>query len=196
MSEQFFHFLVGILYFILMLLLEMVLPLWTGDENGIIENMQLLWLAGGFAYCFKNRKEKFRNWGGDSVSLWNAGMLYFFLLFMREISWGRVLFTNPDGSSVQYSQMGLYGRLVHPMVGILLVALLVWLYKARVWRMLCSIQFPAKSFVVLLLFIFAAWLAEKGNYAGFHGQVAEELAEFGAYMMMYFLLCDAGEQLK
>lgn len=33
MSEQFFHFLVGILYFILMLLLEMVLPLWTGDEK-------------------------------------------------------------------------------------------------------------------------------------------------------------------
>ena len=69
----------------------MFLPAWAGDENSIIENLQLLWLLGGFVYCYKNRKVKFRNWGGDSVSLWNAGMLYFFLLFMREISWGRVL---------------------------------------------------------------------------------------------------------
>lgn len=196
MLRRFSHFEIGLLYFVLMILVEMVLPVWVGDENGIIENLQLLWLLGGFVYCYKNRKAKFRNWGGDSVSLWNAGMIYFFLLFMREISWGRVLFTNPDGSSVQYSQMGLYGKLVHPLVGVLLVVLLVLLYKARVWRMLCSIQFPAKSFVVLLLFIFAAWLAEKGKYAGFHGQVAEELAEFGAYMMMYFLLRDAGEQLQ
>lgn len=194
MLRRFSHFEIGLLYFVLMLLLEMFLPAWAGDENSIIENLQLLWLLGGFVYCYKNRKVKFRNWGGDSVSLWNAGML--FLLFMREISWGRVLLTNPDGSSVQYSQMGLYGKLVHPLVGVLLVVLLVLLYRARVWRMLCSIQFPAKSFVVLLLFIFAAWLAEKGKYTGFHGQVAEELAEFGAYMMMYFLLRDAGEQLQ
>ena len=196
MLRRFSHFEIGLLYFVLMILVEMVLPVWTGDENGIIENLQLLWLLGGFVYCYKNRKAKFRNWGGDCVSLWNAGMIYFFLLFMHEISWGRVLFTNPDGSSVQYSQMGLYGKLVHPLVGVLLVVLLVLLYKARVWRMLCSIQFPAKSFAILLLFIFAAWLAEKGKYAGFHGQVAEELAEFGAYMMMYFLLRDAGEQLQ
>lgn len=196
MLRRFSHFEIGLLYFVLMLLLEMFLPAWAGDENSIIENLQLLWLLGGFVYCYKNRKVKFRNWGGDSVSLWNAGMLYFFLLFMREISWGRVLLTNPDGSSVQYSQMGLYGKLVHPLVGVLLVVLLVLLYRARVWSMLCSIQFPAKSFVVLLLFIFAAWLAEKGKYTGFHGQVAEELAEFGAYMMMYFLLRDAGEQLQ
>lgn len=53
MPEQFFHFLVGILYFVLMLLLEMVLPAWAGDENGIIENLQLLWLLGGFVYCLK-----------------------------------------------------------------------------------------------------------------------------------------------
>lgn len=80
MPEQFFHFLVGILYFVLILLLKMVLPAWAGDENGIIENLQLLWLLGGFVYCYKNRKAKFRNWGGDCVSLWNAGMIYFFLL--------------------------------------------------------------------------------------------------------------------
>lgn len=44
---------------------------------------------------------------------------------MREISWGRVFFTNPDGGTIQYSQMGLYGKLVHTLVGILIVTMLI-----------------------------------------------------------------------
>lgn len=73
---------------------------------------------------------------------------------MREISWGRVFFTNPDGGMIEYSQMGLYGKLVHPMVGILIVSMLILLYKARIWRMLKIVKIPVKSFSLLLLFIF------------------------------------------
>lgn len=179
-----------------MIILEMILPEWSGNENGIIENLQLLWLIAGFLYCFNARKSQFYKLCNDTKSLWNAGMIYFFLLFMREISWGRTFFTNPDGSIIQYSQMGLFGKLVHPIVALLIVALIVLLYKARVWLMLRTIKFPKKSFIILLAFIFASWVGEKANFTGFHGQVAEELAEFGAYMMMFFLLYDAGEQLK
>lgn len=123
-------------------------------------------------------------------------MIYFFLLFMREISWGRTFFTNPDGSTIQYSQIGLYGKLVHPTVALLIIALVALLYKARVWLILRAIKFPTKSFITLLAFIFASLVGEKTNFTGFHGQIAEELAEFGAYLMMFFLLYDAGEQLK
>ena len=42
--------------------------------------------------------------------------------------------------------------------------------------------------ILLLIFIFMSWLGEKANFTGFHGAVAEELAEFGAYMMMLYLL--------
>lgn len=92
--------------------------------------------------------------------------------------------------------MGLFGKLVHPIVALLIIVLIFLLYKARVWLMLRTIKFPTTSFIMLLAFIFASWVGEKANFTGFHGQVAEELAEFGAYMMMFFLLCDAGEQLK
>ena len=179
-----------------MIILEMILPEWVGDENGIIENLQLLWLIAGFVYCFNAQESQFYKWCNDTKSLWNAGMIYFFLLFMREISWGRTFFTNPDGSIIQYSQMGLYGKLVHPIVTLLIIALVILLYKARVWLMLRTIKFPIKSFIMLLAFILASWVGEKANFTGFHGQVAEKLAEFGAYMMMFFLLYDAGEQLK
>lgn len=178
----------GWLYFIIMFALEAVLPDWVGDENGVIENLQMLWLFGAFYLCVKAQNTQMCNWGGHTASLWRGGMIYFFLLIMREINWGRTLLTHPDGSYYQYSDMGLYGQLVHPLVGVLLVALLVNLWRGRVWRFLQLVKVPALDFALLLLFILMAWVGEKANFTGFHGMVGEELAEFGAYMMMFRLL--------
>lgn len=178
----------GWLYFIIMFALEATLPEWVGDENSIIENLQMLWLFGGFYLCLKARKLKMQDWQGHVPSLWYGGMVYFFLLIMREINWGRTLLVHPDGSYYQYSDMGLYGQMVHPMVGVLLVILLVCLWRSRVWRFLQLVKIPALDFALLLLFIFMSWVGEKANFTGFHGMVGEELAEFGAYMMMFRLL--------
>lgn len=159
-------FKIGWLYLPVMFILEMILPTWTGDENGPIENLQLLWLFGGLYVCWKMRQQQFQNWG-------------------------RTLLTHPDGSYYEYSDMGLYGQMVHPMVGVLIIILLICLYRAKVWKFLQMVKIPTQNFVLLLLFIFCSWLGEKGNVTGFHGAVAEELAEFGAYMMMFKLLKDA-----
>lgn len=179
-----------------MFILEAILPEWVGDENGIIENLQMLWLIGGMLYCIKTHSCKYADWSGSSKALWKAGTIYFFLLIMREISWARVFFTNPDSGMIQYSQMGLYGKLVHTLVGILIVTMLILLYQARIWRVLLITKLPVKSFSLLLLFIFFSWVGERTNFTGFHDQVAEELAEFGAYMMMYMLLKDADKILR
>lgn len=74
--------------------------------------------------------------------------------------------------------------------------MLILLYKVRIWRVLLITKLPVKSFSLLLLFIFFSWVGERTNSTGFHGQVAEELAEFGAYMMMYVLLKDADKILR
>lgn len=196
MIKRLVYYKLGLAYFFLMFVLYMFLPKWVADENLIIENLQLLWLAAGLNCCCRAKKHIYKDWLGDAKALWSAGMVYFFLLFMREISWGRTLISNPDGSMIQYSQMGLYGMLVHPLVVCLLILLLALLYKACVWRMLRSIDFPFEGFLMLILFIYGSWVAEKGHIMGFYGQVAEELAELGAYMMMYFLLNDVIYQLK
>ncbi len=193
-NDSFFK--LGWSYFVIMFIFKAILPEWVGDENGIIENLQLLWLIGGVLYCIKAHSYKYADWGGSSKALWKAGTIYFFLLIMREISWGRVFFTNPDGGMIQYSQMGLYGKLVHPLVGILIVTMLILLYQARIWRVLLITKLPVKSFTLLLLFIFFSWVGERTKFTGFHGQVAEELAEFGAYMMMYVLLKDVDSILR
>lgn len=183
-------FIVGWVYFVLMFVLEATLPEWTGEENGVIETLQFIWLFGGFYYCFKMRNHPLADWGGDQTSLWYAGMIYFFLLTMREISWGRNFFRTPEGKFFEYSDMGLWGQMVHPMVGIFIILGLVFLYRARVWRMVYLAKIPVKSTILLFLFIIMARVGEKRNFMAFYGEVAEELSEFGGYMMMYFLMQD------
>jgi len=77
-----------------------------------------------------------------------------------------------------------------------IIIALVMLYYGKLWRPLAIIKLPIKSFVLLLLFIFMAWVGERTNFTGFHGQVAEELAEFGAYMMMFYITRDLGERMQ
>ena len=186
----------GWLYFVAMFGLIAVLPEWTGKENGIIENLQLLWLLAGLVYCWHMRTAKQLTWGGCASKLWSAGAIYFFLLFMREISWGRVFFTNAHGGMIKYHQMGLYGKLVHPLVGLLIVLALVLVVQAKIWRAIKLVKLPFKSFLLLLLFIAMSCIGEKGHIPFLRSQVTEELAEFGAYMMMYYIARDMGDRMR
>lgn len=186
-------FKLGWLYLLLLYPLEMFLPSWTGNENGLIENLQMLWLLGGFAYAFNKRLKSNLP---PRMALWNAGIIYFFLLGMREISWGRAILQHADGRAYTYSDMGIFGQLVHPFIVVLIIAMLYFIYKGRLLELLYKLKVPAKSFVLLLLFIFASWVAERKGWLGFRGEVAEELSEFGAYMMMFCLMRYVGNRLK
>lgn len=186
-------FKLGWLYLLLLYPLEMFLPSWTGNENGLLENLQMLWLLGGFAYAFNLRLKSNLP---TRMALWNAGIIYFFLLGMREISWGRAILQHADGRAYTYSDMGIFGQLVHPFIVVLIIAMLYFIYKGRLLELLYKLKVPAKSFVLLLMFIFASWVAERKGWLGFRGEVAEELSEFGAYMMMFCLMRYVGNRLK
>ena len=178
----------GGIYLVAIFVLKAILPVWTGDENSVLENIQMLCLASGFIFCWRMLSRPLEDWGGDQKSLWYAGMIYFFTLFMRELSWGRTLFHHPDGSMYRYSDMGLYGQLVHPLVGVLIVLMLFLLWRAKLWRFLAQVKVSAVNFVLLLAFIFSGWMGEKGPCTWFHTPVAEELSEIGAYAMMVYLV--------
>ena len=186
----------GWLFFILMFPLASLLPEWTGEENGLIENLQMLWLFGGVLCCITAHKHTFTHWSEHPYALWKAGILFFFLLIMREISWGRTFFPKPDGTFISYSEMGLYGQLVHPTVALIILSFIILLYRAKVWRAFQIARFPVTSSLLLLLFIGFSWVGERTNFFLFHGEVAEELAEFGTYMMMFYLTKDAEKRLQ
>ncbi len=190
------YFILGWIYFGLMFILEAVLPEWMGNENGVIENLQILWFFAGMWYCYKMASTPMYDWGGKQSSLWYAGSIFFLLLAGREVSWGRALLHHVDGSMYRYSDMGLYGQLVHPMVGVLLVLVLFLLWRGKIVAFLKTIKFPVIDFILLALFILMGWIGEKANVAFFHGALAEELAEFGAYMMMFLIVKRVGDELK
>lgn len=189
-------FILGWIYFGLMFILEAVLPEWMGNENGMLENLQMLWLLAGIVYCYKMASDRMYAWGGKQSSLWYAGSIFFFLLAAREVSWGRALFYHADGRMYKYSDMGLYGQLVHPMVGVLVVVMLLLLWRGKLINFFKAIKFPVIDFILLVAFIFMGWVGEKANFVGFHGMVAEELAEFGAYMMMFIIVRNTGKYLQ
>lgn len=189
-------FVIGWIYFGLMFLLEAVLPQWMGNENGVIENLQILWFFAGIWFCYKMANTPMYDWGGKQSSLWYAGSIFFLLLAGREVSWGRALLHHADGRMYRYSDMGLYGQLVHPLVGVLLVLVLFLLWHGKIIAFLKAIKFPVMDFVLLMLFIFMGWVGEKTNFAFFHGMLAEELAEFGAYMMMFQIVRRVGEDMQ
>lgn len=109
---------------------------------------------------------------------------------MREISWGRVFFHDINGNIIQYNQMGLYGKLVHPLVGVIVLVLLYFIFKAKIWKAVLLVKIPLKSFILFVLFILVGYISERLGILGRGGQVLEELSEFGAYMMMYCLSRD------
>lgn len=189
-------FIPGIIFFIAMFPLNLVLPKWTGVENGLIENIQMLWLFAGMYYCYKLTKEDLPDWGGVQKALWYAGIIFFFMVIMREISWGRALFPHPDGSPLEYKEMGLYGKMVHPMVGVLIVSFLYLCYRAKLWLFIKAAKLPITLTGQMVLFVIAQWLAEHKKLKFFAGDVAEELTEFGAYMILFMLLYDMVKALK
>lgn len=184
------------IYFILLIPLNKLLPSYWGQENGVIENIQLVCLMAGSIMCYQYIQARLIDWGGSKKALCWSGSVYFFLLAMREISWGRALILHSDGSTYQYSEMGIYGQLVHPLVALLILILIYLLYKAKLWKVLKSIKFPVKYFVLLLLYILMSWIGERGSISAFHGELAEELAELGVYFMMFYLVRDSMEKLR
>lgn len=187
---------IALIFFVAMFGLNIVLPKSFGDENGVIENIQMLWLAAGFVYCGILSRKELPSWGGSQKALWYAGMIFFFLCIMREISWGRALFPHPDGTPLEYSEMGLYGKLVHPMVGVLIASFIYLCYRAKVWLFLKFVKLPTFLTGQLILFVIVQWFAEHKKFKFFAGDVAEELTEFGAYMLLYFILKDLAKELE
>ena len=178
----------GIFYLVLVFLLQSFLPAWTGDENSLFENIQLVVLAGGLVYSYKMLNNPLPDWGGSQKCLWLASCVYFFTLCYRELSYGRALFTHPDGSFYQYSDMGLYGQLVHPIVAALIILILFLLYKAKIWKFLQLVKLSIQDFSLLLIYIYMGWLAEKGSWLWFRNTVAEEMSELGVYLMMVYMV--------
>lgn len=178
------------LFFVLLPGLNWLLPADWGVENGIIENFQLVFLVLPIGFLWQYSRVKLPEWGGDAKSLCYGGMLFFVLLVGRELSWGRALLADGAGRVPEWSQMGFYGKIAHPLIGVLIAVLLVLLYRARIWSFVVRVWklLPWPDLLLLLLFIAAQYVAEHLHCALWCGEVAEELSETGAYGVMAWVV--------
>lgn len=180
----------GWIFLLLMPFLKAYLPNSWGDENGVVENLQMLWLVFGGLCCYQMaRKKDLPNWGGNPKALWYSGAIFFVLLIGRELSWGRALFMDANGHMIQWEDMGFWGIIAHPFIGCLIFLMLYLLWRSKFWIFIFRIRknFPYSELCLFFIFVFSQYVAEHLHCSYWDGELAEELAEIGAYIVMEWL---------
>lgn len=176
-------FVAGVIVFALILLgADRYLPLWLGNENGWIENLQVVLLLLAVCTC----KRKMSAGGGQ---LWLAGLLTTILLIGRELSWGRVFLTPLASGAFPPVAALPYGKILYPAIGVVMVVILVLLVRGGLARYLRTHGLPRPWFCWLV--VAAAIVVEAEKYHVFHwtkGMLIEEIAELFVYGLFLCIL--------
>lgn len=196
-NEQ--HCLAGWIFLPAMFLLNMVLPNSWGEGNGVLINIQVVWLVLGAVWCWSMaRKKDLPDWGGDASAFWYSGLLLFVLLIGEELSWGGVFFLDEVGQAVQWEEMGLYGKLVQPLIWTLILLMVWFLWRSKFWIFLKQMWhvFPYADIFLFIVFEVFQYVAEDTFIPWWTGEVAEELAETGAYFVLEWLTKKVAAQYR
>ena len=149
-------------------------------ENSLVENIQLIALFVGIVFCFLTRN----NTEYKTMNRFIAMIL--FLMFLREISYGRCIFCQIDGNPHEFYPWKhyKYGYLAHVFVGlyIAIIALYgiinkIWL---SAWNALKTVKFPVISAILAIISVIIQLYAEKVAASTF----IEEIAELSLYMLI------------
>ncbi len=151
------------------------------EENSVVENLQLIALGFCFVFCFfaKNYKTFFR-----------FIAIIIFLMFLREINYGRVIFCQVDGNPHLFYPWShyKYGFLSDFFVGAYIIAGLVYAFVNKIWidifEIIKKIKFPFWTFLGSFLSVFVQIYSENC----LHSTVIEETSEFVLYCLIFAVI--------
>ena len=150
-------------------------------ENSLLENIQLVALVAGFVVCLVTKKYK--------VFYTFLAMLLF-LMFARELSYGRAIFgriPGMDGEFYTWSHYK-YGYLAHIIVGIYIAIGILYALIKKIWidviEMIKNVKFPIWTFLASFGCVFVQMYSEKY----LHSTCIEETAEFVLYCLILSLI--------
>ena len=150
-------------------------------ENSLLENIQLVALVAGFVVCLFTKKYK--------VFYTFLAMLLF-LMFARELSYGRAIFgriPGMDGEFYTWSHYK-YGYLAHIIVGIYIAIGILYALIKKIWidviEMIKNVKFPIWTFLASFGCVFVQMYSEKY----LHSTCIEETAEFVLYCLILSLI--------
>ena len=144
------HLWLLIIYIPFVFIVKEFLPQNAARENGPVENFQLVLLAVGIYLCWQAMK---KTRALMDKYIWQAGMLFYILLFGRELSWGRALLMQSDGIMPKWRELGIWGDIAHPLIGLLIALLLFLFWRGRFFRFLKTVKIPMWDLIFLVLFI-------------------------------------------
>ena len=152
------------------------------EENSLLENFQCIALILGFIYCIFSKS--------PHKKLFILGALIFFLMFMREISYGRVIFAQIEGQpNCFYSWSHYkYGYLAHIIIGLYIGICALYALVNKLWinaiELFKTIKFPMLPFLICVFSVVVQMLSEKY----LHNTIVEETSELVLYFSL-FAIC-------
>lgn len=155
----------------------MFLPESCGFENGIIENIQLVFLFLGIFFAARPKIDK---------KFFTFIALVLGILIIREVNCGRTIFFPIPGEVNEFYRWSeiKYGWLAHPIYGIYMAFVGFYFLKNKLyttlWQKIKDIKFPIWNFVLLIIGIVLGVYAEE--YV--HNLVFEESAELLFYVIL------------
>ncbi|MBQ8635064.1 hypothetical protein IJ425_02805 [bacterium] len=141
------------------------------EENTLLENLQLIALLGGFIASIKAKNYKI---------FFTFLALVLFLMFMREISYGRVFI---DETQVHFNK-----KLCHILVGIYISFGVLFALIKKIWvdikNIIKNIKFPFWTFLMSFGCVLVQILSEEF----LNNTCIEETAEFMLYCLILALI--------
>lgn len=157
------------------------LPQQFGYENGLLENLQMVFL---FFCCYLGFSAKYNK------KFFKFTALVVIILILREINCGRtIFFPIPGEVNAFYGWKDIkYGWLAHPLYGIYMASVGIYflvnkLYK-NLWDIVKNIKFPIWNIILLFVGIILGEYAEKCT----HNFVFEEMGELLFYTSLTGIL--------
>lgn len=178
----------SVLYLLAIIPAADVLPPELAWENGLIENSQAIMLLFGVLLSLHYAGEK------EEKGFFYTGAAFLFMLFMRELSFGRVfflLYVGPDGPHFMPMKEFPFHTEIYIFLGIYFLGLLWAFIRYIPWRRLIASLRRANPTALIprgffLITVICALLSTAGDRAwmleGYEGETMEELAE----LLMYF----------
>lgn len=179
--KYFKNALVSIAIFILCLLTTKFLGITRIEENSLLENIQLVALAAGFVVCLKAKKHK---------TLFRFTAMIIFLMFMRELSYGRCIFCQlPDNPHEFYKWSHYkYGWLAHVFIGIYIASAFLYAIVNKIWidikNIFVNVRLPFLDILTMAFLTIVQLLGEKI----LDSTILEETAEFTLYVAICLLV--------
>ena len=158
-------------------------------ENSLLENMQLMPLILGSIICFRAKNHKI---------FFRFIALVLVLAFLRELSYGRVIFcAMPDNPHEFYKWSHYkYGWLAHVFIGLYIGLTVLWALLSKIWVDVIDIMKNVKIPVITFIIAFGAIFAQLYSEKYLHSTIIEETAELVIYCTTLSLIIIYFNKLK